>query len=115
VKSYPSDQGGYTEGSDPYATYHSWAATEYKAKVGYIGGRLDPGAKFHIARRRFGRHYVVTLGTSTRHAEPYISIRTRSSQISCFWSFGQSGTPGAFDQKSQNEGKVTYPPILIIH
>jgi ADP-ribosylation factor GTPase-activating protein 1 len=34
VRSYPSDQGGYTEGMEPYATYHSWAATEYKAKVG---------------------------------------------------------------------------------
>jgi ADP-ribosylation factor GTPase-activating protein 1 len=33
MKSYPSDQGGYTEGMDPYSTYHSWAATEYKAKV----------------------------------------------------------------------------------
>ena len=33
MKSYDSQSGGYKEGMNPYDTYHSWAASQYKDKV----------------------------------------------------------------------------------
>ncbi|KAG8218530.1 hypothetical protein J3R82DRAFT_4169 [Butyriboletus roseoflavus] len=35
VRSYsPPEQGGYSDGIDPHTLYHSWAATQYREKVG---------------------------------------------------------------------------------
>ena len=33
MKEYPAE-GGWNDGMNPYDTYHSWAATQYRAKVG---------------------------------------------------------------------------------
>lgn len=33
MNSYPPE-GGYKQGMSPHETYHSWAATQYREKVG---------------------------------------------------------------------------------
>ena len=33
IKAYDPQTGGYKEGMNPYDTYHSWAASQYKEKV----------------------------------------------------------------------------------
>ncbi|KDQ64407.1 hypothetical protein JAAARDRAFT_166584 [Jaapia argillacea MUCL 33604] len=33
MRSYPTEQGGYTDGMTPYDTYHCWAATQYREKL----------------------------------------------------------------------------------
>ena len=33
MKTYDAKSGGYKEGMNPYDTYHSWAASQYKSKV----------------------------------------------------------------------------------
>jgi len=36
LRSYsPPDQGGYTDGMDPHALYHCWAATQYREKLDF--------------------------------------------------------------------------------
>ncbi|KAG6378612.1 hypothetical protein JVT61DRAFT_12879 [Boletus reticuloceps] len=43
LRSYsPADQGGYTDGMDPHALYHSWAATQYREKVRHPPPHFPP-------------------------------------------------------------------------
>jgi ADP-ribosylation factor GTPase-activating protein 1 len=45
LQSYtPVDQGGYKEGLSVYDTYHCWAATQYREKVGLA-------VRFHTTAR----------------------------------------------------------------
>ncbi|KAN0097567.1 ArfGap domain containing protein [Tylopilus felleus] len=99
IQSYsPPDQGGYTDGMDPHALYHSWAATQYREKLDYTfaGKPWSPSGP-----------PADCLATAAPPARPSSAQGLRKSRASARGSATTSShsSPQPFhvDQKSANE------------
>lgn len=79
----PAEQGGYTEGMDPHAAYHSWAATQYRSKVRTLPLLHAMRLTEVSAGRRPRGETMVSLCTPTRYPlspRPPL-LRARPAQI----------------------------------
>lgn len=64
IRSYPPEHSGYTDGIHPHALYHSWAATQYREKVGrssYIPALYSPGTSWIMPWRESPGSYPTPL------------------------------------------------------
>ncbi|KAM5535487.1 hypothetical protein V8D89_010824 [Ganoderma adspersum] len=118
MKSYDSQSSGYKEGMNPYDTYHSWAASQYKDKLdaALAGRNFSPSAP----PEGFGS----PSNSASPPNRPSSAQGLRKSRASARSSTGRSlrsespasftnspspspnpgaSTTGSYDQKAQNE------------
>ncbi|KII95002.1 hypothetical protein PLICRDRAFT_33832 [Plicaturopsis crispa FD-325 SS-3] len=115
MRSYtPADQGGYKEGSSPYDTYTSWAATQYREKLdANLAGKdwapsappagLSSPANTPASPGRPSSAQGVRKSRASARTNTGSALRSDSSSPASF-NHSPRGTPDlAADQKSANE------------
>ncbi|KAH0839815.1 hypothetical protein J3R83DRAFT_761 [Lanmaoa asiatica] len=112
LRSYsPAEQGGYTDGIDPHALYHSWAATQYREKLDYaLAGKpwtpssppVDQLTTGSLPTRPSSAQGLRKSRASAR-SPPTNHAATNSS----FHSSPQPSESSHIDQKSANEAYFT--------